>query len=174
MRAGHIGVHLALTIDERFVQQWFPALCFAVVLVVDLAAIAAAAIAVVKDQLVVSALHKCRIGAACFAKAGHGGNALECCDIPWCCAAEIDQRHAVHVAAEVQVVVVVEDHGDVVVAVPADLGWQHLVLPFIGVQGTGGDGHAVLRVVIRDELVLAFGQKAESHRKGRWHFADLP
>ena len=117
--AGEIGVHLAFAVRKRLVEQPRPCLRLVVVDVVDFVAVAGAAVAVVEDEFVGRAAHELRVGAVLFAFARHGFDAFERRDVQRLLRAEIDQRAGVHVAGEMDEIVVVERHRDVVVGIPS-------------------------------------------------------
>ena len=80
-----------------------------------------------------------------FVAPDHRGDPFERGDIVRLSCAEIDERHAVHVAAQVQVAAVVDGHGEVVVTVPAHAGRQVDQLPRVRIEPAGSDRHSALR-----------------------------
>ena len=77
-------------------------------------------IPVPEDQFAARTGHERRVRAALLLAAGHRSDAYEARRVARPGGAEVDQRVAVHVAAEVDVPRRVEFHGDVVVTVPAE------------------------------------------------------
>ena len=71
------------------------------------------------------------------------------------------------------VAVVVNHHGDVVVAIPGEVGREADELPVVRVQGAGGDGHAALLVVESHELAVLAGKEGESHGMTGPYAADI-
>ena len=166
-RPDEVGVPLAIAGEERAIDQPPPCPALRVVDVEVLVAVAAAAVAVGEDQLVPRSAKEMRIGAALLVPADHGGNSLEARYVHRPRGAEVDQRHAVHVARDVDLPRRIEGHGHRVMAVPADGRRQPRELPVVLVQPPAGDGHAALGVVEGRELPLAAGQQREADGVGR-------
>ena len=132
-----------------------------------LIAVAAAAVAIGEDQFALRPAEEVRIGAALLVSADHGGNFLKTRDIHRPRGAEVDQRHAVHVAADVDLPGRVDGHGHIVMAVPADGRGQPGELPVVFVHLPAADRHPSLLVVEGHELLFAAGQQREADRMGR-------
>ena len=171
-RHTRIGVHLAESTHQRRGEQPRPLACFLVIDVIEIVAAATAAVAVAEDQAARFIAQKNRIGHALLAVAGHR-QLLQRRRVERLRAAEIDQRHAVHVAGKVQVAGAVEYHGHIVVRIPAQRRGQLGDRPVCRVQRALRHRHPPLCVVVGGELVRRVRQQAEPDRVRRPHRLEI-
>jgi len=78
---------------------------------------------------------------------------------------EIDKRHTMHVARQVQMPRGIDSHRYGIVRIPTDLAWQFRFLPITPGKPPAGDPHFMLRVVIGDILAIAVRQQTEADRE---------
>ena len=172
-RPGEVGVHQALAVGQRLIEQALPRAGLRVVDVVDLVAVAASAVAVGEHHLIVLTAQEAGIGAARFSCSHHRFDTLERAGVPGLRRAEVLQRMPVHVAAQVQMAVAVGRHGHIVVRIPAERLGQHVERPLARLQASLGDSHPALGVIERRKLPAASRQQAEAHRVRRPYRSDV-
>jgi len=131
-RADQIGVHLALTVGERLVDQPLPTTRFRIIDIVDLITRSAAPVTVSKNEFAGWTVEKLGIGAAVLIAADHARNTFERPDIERFGRAEVNQRGRVHVAGDVNIALAVDGERDGVVAVPPEFRGQSHELPLGG------------------------------------------
>ena len=126
-----------------------------------------------RNQGSIGSTHKHGIGAAVFILPDHVVHPFEAAEIEGCRRAKVDQRVYVHIAAEMDLVVPVDGHGDAVVAVPGDIGREPPpgLEPFplepieveLGLaQYALADSHFAFGVVEGDKLAPFVGEQIEA------------
>jgi hypothetical protein len=111
---------MSFAVGQRPVDEAPPRTLLFIVDVVDLVAIPAAAVAIGEDQIACGIPEKVGICRAIFVAANHG-HALEAVNVERPGSTEVNERDGVHVAAEMDILVAVNGHGEEVVTIPCYL-----------------------------------------------------
>jgi hypothetical protein len=175
-RDGGVGVHLTVTGHQRLREQARPSARRFIVNIVEIVAAAAAAIAITEQQAVCLVAQEGRIRHATFAVAHHARDTEERGCVERFFTAKVNQRYAVHVAGDVQMILTVQRHRDVVVRVPDDRRRQACECPLRFVEPPLGDGHLTVRIVVGDKLKWRVRQQTELDRMpgpNRLNFNDV-
>src|SRR5690606_19897744 len=157
-RLSGVGIALTLTVQYRGLQQRSPLVGGLVIGVVDVDAVAAAALAVAEHQRAVLEPEEDRVGHRTLQLGvRHVRHPLQRGDVSRGRRAPVAQLVVVHVAGDVEVALTVGLDGDVVVTVPVDGGGQLLFGPLMAVEFAMGDGEDAVGAVVGDVLVVAIG-----------------
>ncbi len=156
--AGKIRIALPLAIGEWMFEHALPCFRFQVVLVDDLIAIAAAAIAIHENEFSFRATKEFRVGGALLLIADHGRDAHKCASIEGLFAAEVIERNAMHVATEVDVSFVIEGHREIVVTVPTGGDGKFREGPCFLLQSPLGDGQLSFVIIVSHKLMWRMSQ----------------
>ena len=163
-RRQRVRVHPALSAEDRAGHQGPPGTAAFVVHVVQRVAPPRPAFAVSEDEFPLRPVQEHRIRHPLFLPPRHPVHRLQRVDVERPGGAEVDQRHIVHVAAQVQQVAAVQSEHERIVRIPLDVARQLLEPPRGLSQPPLRDRHLPLRIVERDELRLAPRQQREIDR----------
>ena len=110
---GHacVGIHAVDPIEQWRIVHPLPRFCLDIVHIVKIDAIAAFAISKSENQFIVGTAHKYGIGAAILIFADHKVYAFKARDIEWARCAKIDQGIHMHIAAQMNMTIVIDGHG---------------------------------------------------------------